>query len=413
MPATRVRYFVLFWMCLFAFLAYLHRNCIAVPSPLIQKDLHIDDETMAWVMGTFFWGYAIMQIPAGLLADRWGSRQSVFWFMVLGSLAMVFTGLLPGLAALMVCRLLMGMAQAGLFPAAVNSFTKWFPVRERGLPNGLLGSSMLLGGMIANATTGWVMQAADLTWQEIFLVFGIPGLVGAIGFFKWFRDRPQEHPWVNAGELTWIQQTSTVTPLPSLGSKEPNNIVQPSLWTWSMIVLLFFICGQQFFRAAGNLFYMTWFPRFLMEARGVTMERSGFLSSVPLLGMMVGSALGGRTMDWIFQKTGSQLLSRHGLAMVSMALSATFLVLPYWFDLPLAAYTVTIDLGGKNVATVFSIMNMAGNIGAALAPVLVIQWRNWLGWNAVLFLQAGFFVGALLCWMAMCVPKNQARIMQG
>src|SRR5215212_10403205 len=104
MRATRVRYLVLAWMCLFALLAYLHRSAVAVPAELIQTDLGIDKKTMAWVMSAFFWGYALMQIPGGWLADRWGSRLSLFVFVSIWSLAMIAMGLVHGLAALIFFR---------------------------------------------------------------------------------------------------------------------------------------------------------------------------------------------------------------------------------------------------------------------------------------------------------------------
>lgn len=420
MRFIRVRYVVLFWLCLFAALAYLHRSCIAVPAQIIKMDLDISDSAMAWVMSAFFWGYTIMQIPAGWLADRWGSRTAVFWFMLLGSLAMVLMGLTEGLFAFIVCRLLMGVAQAGLFPASVNSFTKWFPQGERGFPNGMLGSSMMCGVIFGNSTIRYMLQDFGLTWRQVFWLFGLPGLAMAAWFFWWFRDRPRDHAQVDARELAWIEEgTSQAAPA--------RNQEGWGFWTPATLVLLFFICGQQFFRGAGNLFYFTWFPTFLQETRGVSFEEVGDLSSIPLLGMMFGSILGGRAMDLIFRMTGSKLLSRQGLAIAGMAVSAAFLVIPYWTKAPLetvllmtasgfaagmggpAAYTAILDLGGKNVATIFSIMNMAGNLGASLAPNLVIWWKDRLGWNEVLFLQAGFFVGALLCWLATCWPGRRAR----
>lgn len=420
----QVRYVVLYLLCLFALFAYLHRGCVAIPAGMIQRELGIDDEEMALIFSAFFWTYAAFQVPAGWLADRLGSRQAVFGFTVLGSFAMVMMGFVQEFAAFVALRMLMGAAQAGLFPASVNSFTKWFPASERGLPNGLLAASMMLGAMIGNAIIPYLLDDAGYTWRQIFFAFGVPSFLLALYFFVWFRDRPEQHRNVTPAELAWIQHHTLAPSLPGDEGKTPRVEARLNLWKGTGLLLIVLLCGQQFFRAAGQLFFSSWFPKFLLEARGVPFDQLGVFTSAPIAAMMIGSAVGGKTMDWIFRLTGSYLLSRQGLAMGCMAVAALFFALPYWVESPFAvvvlltiscvaggvggpaAYTMTIDLGGKNVATVFSIMNMAGNIGAAFAPPIAIYWRNEFGWNAVLLLHGGFFAAALLCWAAMCLPRR-------
>jgi MFS family permease len=177
------------------------------------------------------------------------------------------------------------------------------------------------------------------------------------------------------------------------------------------------LCAQQFFRAAGMVFFTTWFPTFLQKTRGVSQLDSGILTTVAGIGGVVGSLTGGFCSDWILKKTGSQRLSRQGIAIAGMSACAILIVLSYYVQdthqsialITLGAfcatfggvsgYTVAIGFGGKNVATVFSTMNMFGNIGAALFPLtagwLVAKTGNW---NLILFLFAGVMAIDAVCW---------------
>jgi MFS family permease len=141
--------------------------------------------------------------------------------------------------------------------------------------------------------------------------------------------------------------------------------------------------------------------------------------------VVLGSFAGGALSDWVQRRTGSRRLSRQGLSVVSSLLCAVFILVACRTEGPLAtvllmsagafwgafgspcAYTITIDLGGRHVATVFSIMNMCGNLGAAAFPV-VVPWLLLLGggWDLVLFVFAGIFLAAALCWLLVDVDRS-------
>ena len=180
---------------------------------------------------------------------------------------------------------------------------------------------------------------------------------------------------------------------------------------------MWMICGQQFFRAAGYIFYASWFPTFLKQTRGVTTAQSGLLTSLPLLAVVAGSAAGGWIIDWVYRRTGSRRLSRQGIAVPSMLLCAALIGLAYFAENATAAvvlitagtfcsafggpcgYAITIDKGGPYVSTIFSLMNMVGNVGAAVCPVVVERFVHVAGsWDATLFLFAGIYLGAAVCW---------------
>ena len=118
---TTVRYRVLAWLTLAAALSYLCRNAVGVAESTIRGDLGLTVEQSGWFMGAFFWTYAIFQIPCGWFSERVGTRISLTIFAVGWSVATIGIGVAPGFWLLVVAQLIMGAAQAGIFPASCNS----------------------------------------------------------------------------------------------------------------------------------------------------------------------------------------------------------------------------------------------------------------------------------------------------
>jgi nitrate/nitrite transporter NarK len=181
---------------------------------------------------------------------------------------------------------------------------------------------------------------------------------------------------------------------------------------------LLLLCGQQFFRAAAMIFFVTWFPTFLRETRGVSLMQSGVLTTCAGVAAMFGVVSGGYCSDWLLARTGSKRIARQGLAATGMTICAALIVASYFVhDVGtaialisagafvacfggVAGYTVAIDYGGQRVGVVFGAMNMTGAFGAMLFPVTV----GWLvsatgTWNAALFAFAALMAVDAILWM--------------
>lgn len=181
---------------------------------------------------------------------------------------------------------------------------------------------------------------------------------------------------------------------------------------------MWWICGQQFFRAAGYMFFTSWFATYLQESRGVTIATSGVLTMLPLLAVVGGSFIGGGLSDAVLRRTNSRSLARKGIAMVSVGLCAVLTWSASLFTDAVAAvliislgsffaaiagpcsYTITIDMGGAHVPTVTSVMNMSGNLGAMLfAPAVPWLLQQTGSWNAVLVSFGALYVASTICWV--------------
>lgn len=407
-----VRFSVLCWLCLAATLAYVHRGCLSVPAKQVQADLNLSDYELGWVFSIFQITYSLFQLPTGWLGDRFGTRVILSACVAVWSAATGAMALAVGFLSLAVMRGVNGAAQAGVFPCSVASIARWFPASRRAFPNGMLGSFMQWGSVVGTALVGFLTDYMD--WQHIFVLLSLPGFLWVAGFYWWFRDRPEQHASVSLEELQLIQEG--LAPSPGAASR----IKAPTPWgTLLTSPQMLLICSQHFFRAYGYVFFLTWFPKYLQVTRGVSVQESGYLSSLPFVGFGVGAMLSGAISDWIQIRTGSRRLSRQGLTIVPLAACAGLVLLSFWIEDPTnavlaisvgsffagvagaIAYTITIDVGGDHVSTVFSTMNMCGNLGGACSPLVTPWLVEWNGgnWSIALLHYVPVYFAAALCWI--------------
>ena len=405
------RYLVLALLCASAAIAYIQRAALSVPAEEIASDLRFGDlaKEMGAIQSAWYFAYALMQIPSGWFADRLGSRRALAIFTIAWSMATLLSGFATGFYSLLLLWGVMGAAQAGAFPCAAKALGRIFPESERARSTGLLAAGMTIGGAIAPMLAAYFLEGLTEQsksmgierWRLLLMAYAIPGVLWTV-VFLWLVSRQM---------------------LPS----SDENRQERSAVDWSRMwrsVPLLLLCGQQFFRAAGMVFFTTWFPTFLQKTRGVSQLDSGILTTVAGIGGVVGSLTGGFFSDWLLKKTGNARLSRQGIAVVGMSCCSVLILLSYFVSdtnqsiglISLGAffatfggvsgYAVAITFGGKHVATVFSTMNMFGNFGASLFPLtagwLVAQTENW---NLILFLFAGVMAIDAVCW-ALLNPRG-------
>ncbi|HVJ67617.1 MAG TPA: MFS transporter [Caulifigura sp.] len=407
---TLIRYAALSWLALAAGLAYLCRNAVGVVESTIRTDLGLSLDESGWCMSAFFWSYAVLQIPAGSLSAKWGTRLTMAAFAVAWSLASIAIGLAPGFWMIVIAQLVMGASQAGIFPASINSIGHWMPMSERSFSCGVLAAGMQLGAIAASCLTGALV--ADVGWRWVFAIFALPGFVWTIAFLLRFHDRPEQDPKVSAEELAIITGDRPIPAKVVEGNAPPDGF-----WMLALQPAVLWLCGQQICRAAGYMFFASWFPTFLQKTRGISVEHSGYMQALVLGGSLAGSLCGGMLTDWVWRKTGSLRLSR-SLVGGGFLMTCAVLILSAWFvesaNLAVtllaagalvaglagpSALAATIDLGGRQVPQVFGLMNMTGNIAAALCPILVGRLFALTGnWNLVLLLFAGIYLLGAMCW---------------
>ncbi|MEO1998937.1 MAG: MFS transporter [Planctomycetaceae bacterium] len=434
MTATHVRFRLSVWLAIAAALAYACRVSISVAEKAIRTDLGISEDAMGFILGpAFFWSYALAQIPGGWLGQRFGSRRTLPGLATVWSAATILMCCASGTVTLLIGRVLGGIAQAGLFPCSALCISRWYPQVERARASGFLGAAMSVGAAVSVAITGELLEE-NVSWRWIIGAFAVPGVLWAVGFYRWFRETPETHPDVGEAEIQWIRgrpdadaelSSSPAPPSDSSAAAEIDKATSPyaapshqdtpaaaalshqetpvaadsTTVPWGQLFstpAMWLICSQQFFRAAGSAFFYSWFATYLQETRGVLTAESGWLLAVPLIATGAAALIGGTVSDWLFRATGKLNVARSGFAAISL-LACTSLVCAAFFveDAAMAtviigagafcagvagpcAYAITMDWGGAHVAPVFGTMNMVGNFGAGLLPWLVPTFRRWI-----------------------------------
>jgi MFS transporter, ACS family, D-galactonate transporter len=425
--SSRARSTLSLWLALAATTAYLCRMCLPVVEKTIRTDLDLSEQQMGMLMGSFFWAYALAQIPAGWLGQKLGSRWILAAYSLIWSLGTACWGFAEGFAVLLIGRIGVGLAQGGLFPCAAHTISRWYPLSERATVSGILGGSMQIGALIATFLTvalvdpeGWSMR-----WQSVFVWYSVPGVLWSIGFYLWFRDSPREHRSVNSAELDLIEQ----------GRSDPRDTDSAASVPWLRLLAslpMWMICAQQFFRAAGYVWFSSWFATYLQETRNVTQTAAGWLLAIPLLAALLGALISGTVSDLILRRTGNRGLARKSLAATSLFICAALVSSAFFVEHAAAAtcliglgaffaafagpcaYSVSMDMGGAHVTSVFATMNMVGNFGAGLLAWFVPHYRKFIerspdlnsllgenSWNGILVLFALMYLLAAMFWLCL------------
>ena len=200
--------------------------------------------------------------------------------------------------------------------------------QRRGRASGILASFQGVGAAFGAFLTGILLF--DLGWRLIFVAYAVPGILWSIWFLYWYRDYPRDHASVNDAERALIEEGTIPASETTAERRAPTPwlAIFTSLPLWGMNV-------QQFFRAGAFAFYLTWFPTFLQETRGVTAAQSGVFATFPHITTLLGGIAGGFVSDWLLVRSGSRWVSRQGLGAFVMAacvlcmLPAYFVVNPY------------------------------------------------------------------------------------
>jgi len=404
---TRIRHVVLWFTVAAYMITYMDRTVIATATPLIQKEFGFSDVMMGWILFSFRWGYSLFQIPGGWLGDLLGPRRALALIVTWWSVFTSMTAAAWSLVSMAVFRFLFGMGEAGAFPIATRSLSRWMLPSERGYAQGITHAGSRLGAAVTPYLVVWLITIGG--WRMPFLVFGAVGLIWSAAWYIYYRDSPQQHSSVNPAELELIQQ-SLHGPRSSSSRNVPwkrlfgNHMV----WTLSAMYFCYGYCLAV---------YLDWFPKYLNGHRGFTLKQMGFYASLPLVAGVAGDFLGGWVSDHLL-KSGTPLRSARRLAgsigfavACLMILPATITPNPYAcvayscaavFGLELTvgvSWAIPWDIGGDFAGSTSSIMNMCGNIGGAISTLLLGYLVESYGWNVPFLVASGWCAaGALLFW---------------
>jgi sugar phosphate permease len=428
--ATRGRYRVVGMLVVMAVILYLDRYCISVVTPVLLDELDLDKEHLGRTTLGFFWAYALLQVPAGRLSDVFGGRATLASYVALWSLTTMALGLAYGLVSILLLRIMLGIFQAGAYPAAAATLRHWLPLSERAKANGSVSMGGRLGMVLAFALTPMVMYVVaaasgwttDL-WRPVFVVYGGLGLVWAAAFWRRHRDRPRDHPRCNPMEIELTEHDRAATSDAAAARLTLMPLIRDSnVWVLSSI---------NFLLNVGWVFLVTWLPTYLIEVYpdelneivGESASQSdlktiliGVLTAATGLAGVLGNLCGGWWGDRAVARFGLKW-GRRATGLVSSVLAALvylaalftdnlwlfvaeMVAISFLSDLVLGSLWATYqDIGRGNTAVVLGFANMCGNLAAGGYGWLIGYLAEAQQWSLVFAISSAGFCLAAISWL--------------
>ncbi len=298
---TRTRHVVLALTVAAYMITYMDRVNIASTVPVIQKQMGLSMVTVGWILSSFRWGYALFQIPGGWLGDRIGPRRALALIVTWWSIFTSATALAWSAGSMAGCRFLFGVGEAGAFPIATRSLSRWMLPAERGFAQGVTHAGSRLGAALTPSLV--VMRCSLTAGARAFFVFGVLGLVWAVVWYWYYRDTPAEHGSVNIEERTLIE-TSLGGGRSARTRSVPWRRILGSRTLWYLMSAMYF-CYAYCISV-----YLDWFPKYLNDHRGFDLRAMGFYASLPLLAGTAGDLLGGWASDRWAKSSGNVKTAR-------------------------------------------------------------------------------------------------------
>jgi sugar phosphate permease len=417
---SRGRWYVLLLISVMYLITYLDRVNISTAAPQISKEFGFDKITMGVIFSAFVWAYALFQVPGGWLSDRFGARGVLtgvvaYWSIMTAATAAAFSG-----ASFIVVRFLFGIGEAGAFPGATRAMQLWYPRRERGLVQGVTHSASRLGAAIAPPIVVLIMS--ELGWRPVFYICGAVGLLWSLWWALSYRNLPEEHHLVNQAELEAIRGRG-----PN-GEINPPPMEKQTNVPWGTLVRsgnMWAIMFAYFTYVYCLWIFLSWLPSYLIEFRHFTLIKVGLFASLPLLAGVVGDTVGGVATDWLLKSTGSAKIGRRAVAITGLlgcavcivpaaltenAYVAVYCLTASMFFLEFTigpSWAVPMDTGGKYSGTVSGMMNMAGNFGGAISPIVFGALVQVGSWEAPFIVAAALLVVGAAVWAFWLDPDKQ------
>ena len=406
---THIRYLIVAMLFAASCFSYGDRAILSVAGASMEKVMHLDAAKFGFLLSGFGWAYVVGQLPSGGLLDRFGSKRVygiAIFFMAAFSVLCGLAGYLPfGLVymGIFTVRLFSGLAQSPIFPGNGRVVAAWFPTAERGTASAIFNASQYFALVVFAPVFGWLTQ--NHGWQSCFWFMGIFGAILLIAWEKLVFNA-SEHPLISAAEVETIERGGGLVNLDrTIGSTNP--------LTWAAVHqllaqrMLVGIYVGQFCINTLTYFFITWFPIYLVQARHLSIVKSGFAAAIPALCGSVGGVLGGLCSDGLLRRGFSLTFARKAPIVAGMLLSVTMIACNYtntqtvvmvlmsaaFFGKGFGAlgWTVIADTSPRELIGVNGgLFNLFGNMSSISTPIVIgLLYKRSGNFNAALI-----FVGA-------------------
>jgi D-galactonate transporter len=389
------RYLVLTLIFVITAVNYADRSSLSITGGSIQADLGFSTVQLGYIFSAFSWAYVVGQLPGGMLLDRFGARRIyavslASWTVVTAVISLVGLITTPVLVAVTIVfalRLLLGVFESPAFPANARVATTWFPTAERGRATAVFNSAQYFATALFAPVMGWITH--EFGWRWVFVMLGVLGLALALFWLRWMRP-PREHPRVTGAEL---EVMTTGGALVDLDEAETRARQRAPLDRRTIAKIfstrpLWGVYISQYAVNALTYFFITWFPVYLVEGRGLSLLEVGFVAALPALCGFAGGLAGGFVSDALLRRGRSLTAARKIPSVAGMALATSIALCSLTDSSALIVAIMTLAFFGKGLgalgwaittdiappqATSFvgSTMNAFGNAAGIVTPIVI------------------------------------------
>ncbi|WP_138413426.1 MFS transporter [Sinomonas gamaensis] len=352
---------------------YLDRSNLSIANTTIAKEFSLNPVQMGLLLSAFSWPYAIANLPAGYLVDRFGPKKTFAWAAGLWSLVSAVSAAANTFGLLYAARVALGVVESPFFTASLKVTDRWFNRTERALPVSIVNT----GSQIANAIAPPLLTFLLITmsWRGMFVFIAALGLIIVLVWLRLYRDPSFQ-------EQLRIKGAAEEEPADAKVKQVGWGELFRHANTYFMILGAFGIFYTVWV-------YLTWLPSYLQTARGFSLSQSGWLAALPFLCGVFGVLVGGYISNRLVRRGVNTVLARK-VPIVGGAVLAAAAVLPVAYvdnsalaitllsvgyfaaQVPIGClWTLAADIARPNqVASLGAIQNFGGFLGAAVAPVV-------------------------------------------
>ena len=407
-----VRYRLILATFSLTLILYIDRVAISAAKSDIGEDLSLSDTQMGWILSAFALGYALFQLPGGMMSDRMGPRRIITLIVSAWSFFTFLTGTIWNFVSLWVVRFLFGAGEAGAFPGIARANFSWIPMKERGLVTGINFSGSRLGAAFAFPIITLLINSVG--WRVGFYLLGGLGLAWAFFWFGWFRDLPENHPSMKEAEKDYILATRQAETNTSEGLNPGLLLKSGNLWL---------AMGQYFGSNFIFFFCLTWMFPYLRERFSIAAYEASFYSMLPFIFGVFGNLFSGWLVDVLYIRLGwrrsRSVPAIIGFVLVVMGIGGILIsdnllisvislsVAVFGADMTLSpSWSFCIDIGKSYSGTVSAAMNMAGNIGSFVTAIAFPYLFSWTGtYNTYFIISIILVIMAIVAWLFMNPSK--------
>ena len=386
-------------------IAYCDRVNISVAAPSMMREYGWDTAGMGWALSGFFAGYALMMIPAGMLADHFGPKRVFAVAMAWWSILTAFTPLPRSLGALTALRVFMGAGESGTFPSMNGILVRWFPRQEYSRVTGFCWSGGYAGSIVGVPLGSLIL--ATLGWRAIFWIFAAIGIIWVPVWYMSVTDQPEQSPAVADTELAYIRAARP-------------EIRKAERVPWGRILSIPAFWGLFALHFSSNWFayvMISWLPTYLLTAKGFSLSSMALGAALPYICALLASNGFGALIDRL--SVGRNRTRVRKLFLIPYALSAVALMLVPQASTPRATVAMlclamafltaatpvyssnSLDLAPRYAATVVGVQACIANFAGILAPVAIGYVARSGGWSMAFALTAAITAAGILAFALM------------